>query len=121
VAEHFHTDHHEIIADLGNFATDLPRIVWHLESPIPSSIIPTFYLAQHISPAVKVILVGEGGDELFAGYKRFKAFCTPAALLPEHLRSWAYWQGWHTWNSAEKRQLYTDSFRPTKAGPGGTL
>jgi asparagine synthase (glutamine-hydrolysing) len=111
VAENFRTAHHEIIADLGDFATDLPRIVWHLENPVPSSIIPTFYLAKHIYPAVKVILVGEGGDELFAGYRRFKAFCAAAAIHPERLRSWAYWQGWHTWNPAEKRQLYTDSFR----------
>jgi asparagine synthase (glutamine-hydrolysing) len=111
VADHFQTDHHEIIADMRDFMNDLPRIVWHLESPIPSSIIPTFYLAKFIRDYVKVILIGEGGDELFAGYKRLKAFSPMLSVLPDRFKRWAYQQGRHTWSDGEKRRLTSDDFR----------
>ena len=56
----------------GRIAADFPRIVADLDEPFadPSSV-PTWYLARETTRHVKVVLGGDGGDELFGGYKRY--------------------------------------------------
>jgi asparagine synthase (glutamine-hydrolysing) len=71
VARRFGTDHCEIrlTADV---AKVLPTLVWHYDQPFgDSSMIPTYYVARAASEHVKVILSGDGGDELFAGYRKY--------------------------------------------------
>jgi asparagine synthase (glutamine-hydrolysing) len=71
VAQRFATDHHEIrlTADV---AKVLPTLVWHYDQPFgDSSMIPTYYVARAASEHLKVILSGDGGDELFAGYRKY--------------------------------------------------
>ena len=70
-AEHFQTDHHEFIVtpDLVNVVDDL---VWHFDEPFAdSSALPTYMVSKLAREHVTVILSGDGGDELFAGYTRY--------------------------------------------------
>ncbi|MBR9683463.1 asparagine synthase (glutamine-hydrolyzing), partial [Candidatus Woesearchaeota archaeon] len=74
IAQHLQTDHHEIVVD-GNISPLLPKLIWHLDMPHGDPvIIPQFKLSQLASQKVKVVLSGEGADELFAGYVQYKTF-----------------------------------------------
>jgi len=67
----------------------LPELVWRFGEPFAdSSAIPTYYVAKMTSEFVKVALTGEGGDECFAGYPRYKAVRLGCAFdgLPRALR-----------------------------------
>jgi len=70
-------DAHEIVIDDRDFFGALPRLVWHEDEPIahPSSV-PLFFVSKLARDHVKVVLTGEGSDELLAGYGRY-----PRALL----------------------------------------
>jgi asparagine synthase (glutamine-hydrolysing) len=71
VAKKFGT-HHTEIPVTPNAAALLPRLLWHVEEPISdSAIVTTFLVSELAARNVKVILSGVGGDELFAGYKRY--------------------------------------------------
>jgi len=72
VAEHCKTDHTEIIIDHDEVTSAFPRIVWHMETPFgrPATL-PTYFLAKETKNKVTVSLVGEGSDEIFAGYDRY--------------------------------------------------
>src|SRR5437762_521379 len=73
VAARYGTDHHEFVVKPD--ATDvLPRLVEHYGEPFAdSSALPTWYLARLTRQHVTVALNGDGGDELFAGYDRYRA------------------------------------------------
>ncbi len=73
VAEHFQTDHNEIIIGSEDVIKSLPDIIWHLDEPIGDpAATPSYFLAKKASEKVKVILTGEGGDEAFGGYRTYK-------------------------------------------------
>jgi asparagine synthase (glutamine-hydrolysing) len=73
VARRYGTDHHELI--LRPDAVDLlPRLVEAFDEPFgDSSALPTYLVSQLASDTVKVVLSGEGGDELFGGYYTYVA------------------------------------------------
>lgn len=72
VADHFGTEHHEIIIQPDAFK-QFPRIIWHLDEPISDpAVIPTYFLSGYTKKYVTVVLTGEGGDEVFAGYEKYK-------------------------------------------------
>ncbi|MCC6617217.1 MAG: asparagine synthase (glutamine-hydrolyzing) [Anaerolineae bacterium] len=75
-ADHYRTDHHSITIKVDDRLTDLlPRLVWHMDEPVAQqSIIQTAYvsaLARRMG--VPVLLSGDAGDELFAGYTHYRA------------------------------------------------
>jgi asparagine synthase (glutamine-hydrolysing) len=71
VAQRYRTDHHEFVVRPS--ASDiLPELVWHYNEPFAdSSAIPTYYLSALARRHVTVALNGDGGDENFAGYRRY--------------------------------------------------
>jgi asparagine synthase (glutamine-hydrolysing) len=71
VAALFKTEHHEIMVR-PDVAALLPRLLWHLDEPIAdSAFVTTFLVSEFARRDVTVILSGVGGDELFAGYRRY--------------------------------------------------
>src|SRR3954447_14751272 len=75
VSEAIGTDHHEVIINSDDFFNALPRLVWHEDEPIswPSSI-SLYFVSRLAAEHVKVVLTGEGSDELFAGYHRYQHY-----------------------------------------------
>jgi asparagine synthase (glutamine-hydrolysing) len=71
VAQTFGTDHHELT--LGPDALDqMQDLAWYLDEPFgDSSAIPTYMVSKLASSKLKVVLSGDGGDELFAGYDKY--------------------------------------------------
>ncbi|HEV7682861.1 MAG TPA: asparagine synthase (glutamine-hydrolyzing), partial [Pyrinomonadaceae bacterium] len=69
VAKTFKTNHHEVIVSPEEFFAALPKLVWHEDEPIahPSSV-ALYFVSQLAAQHVKVVLTGEGSDELLAGY-----------------------------------------------------
>lgn len=75
VAERIGTDHHDVVISMDDFFNALPRLVWHEDEPIswPSSV-SLYFVARLAAEQVKVVLTGEGSDEEFAGYARYRFF-----------------------------------------------
>lgn len=71
VAERYGTEHHEIVIE-PEMSSVIPELVRHYGDPFAdSSSLPTWYLCQYTRRGVTVALSGDGGDEAFAGYRRY--------------------------------------------------
>ncbi len=81
--------HHEVVLSPDDFFGSLPRLVWHEDEPIafPSSIALNA-VSQLARPHVKVVLTGEGADELFLGYNWYRLTAWNEQL-GRHYRAWA--------------------------------
>jgi asparagine synthase (glutamine-hydrolysing) len=74
VAQHLGTEHHEHIVSAKDIQNALPRVTQMLDEPVADpAILPNYLLAQFAKEKVKVVLGGDGGDELFSGYQTFVA------------------------------------------------
>jgi asparagine synthase (glutamine-hydrolysing) len=69
VAETIGTDHHEVLVPQEEFFAALPRLIWHEDEPIagPASV-SLYFVSRLAAQQVKVVLTGEGSDELCGGY-----------------------------------------------------
>ena len=73
VASHLGTVHHEQLVTDADAAEALPRIVAAMDEPLADyAALPTYLVARFAACHVKVVLTGEGADELFAGYRRYR-------------------------------------------------
>ncbi len=90
VAEHLDTEHHESVYTAEDAFNVLPEVVRTIESFDPSlvrSAVPNFILAELTARHVKVVLTGEGADEIFAGYEYLEDFRTEEDLHEELVRT----------------------------------
>jgi asparagine synthase (glutamine-hydrolysing) len=81
VAQAFRTNHHEVVVSAEEFFGTLPKLVWHEDEPLahPSSV-ALYFVSLLSSQHVKVVLTGEGSDELLAGYARYRKTILNLAL-----------------------------------------
>ncbi|MGB9419524.1 MAG: asparagine synthase (glutamine-hydrolyzing) [Candidatus Acidiferrum sp.] len=72
-ADRFGTQHHDITISSKDFASFLPKYVWHMEEPVcEPPAVALYYVSKLARNYVKVLLSGEGGDEAFAGYSTYR-------------------------------------------------
>ncbi|MBI2065579.1 MAG: asparagine synthase (glutamine-hydrolyzing) [Candidatus Zambryskibacteria bacterium] len=77
------TDHYEIVIGPEEYFEALPKVVWHFDEPVADpSALGLYFLAREASKHVKVVLSGEGADELFGGYNIY---------LEPFARRWIAW------------------------------
>ncbi|MDX2153912.1 MAG: asparagine synthase (glutamine-hydrolyzing) [Bryobacteraceae bacterium] len=119
------TDHREVRLGVHEFFELLPRLIWHEDEPIcwPSSV-SLYAVSRLAAEDVKVVLTGEGSDEIFAGYSRYE-------LLLSNMKAMRYWS--HApaplrrmvRNFIESSSLLSANFRRklghTFLGRGGTI
>ena len=99
VAQHLGTDHREVRIGEDEFWGALPKLIWHEDEPIawPSSV-SLYFVSRLAAQDVKVVLTGEGSDELFAGYERYRHYLLNRralavygqlpAMLRQGVRNW---------------------------------
>ena len=88
IARHLGTDHHEIVVE-PDVAKLMEPLIWHLDEPFTdTSFLVTYLVSKLARETVTVILSGMGGDEIFAGYRRYlgSTFQRYVDLIPGPLR-----------------------------------
>ena len=117
--------HNQVMLDQEGFEKSLPNIVRFLEEPIAaSSVVPMYFVCQRARQDVKVVLLGQGPDELFGGYKRHlgvhygarwrglpKSFqALTAALVNKLPRNETLKRGVHSLGIADRLDRYQNVF-----------
>lgn len=75
VADRYQTDHHEIRISFNDLLNDIEKILANYGEPyFDDSAIPSYYVSREAKKSLTVILNGDGGDELFGGYRRYVPF-----------------------------------------------
>jgi len=113
VATHLGTDHHPFQVTPDSLEI-LPQLVRYFDEPFAdSSAIPTFYVARWARERVTVALTGDGGDELFCGYPRYRAIQLASRLdrLPRAVRSMLAASERLPWPHASRQKSLTRRWR----------
>jgi asparagine synthase (glutamine-hydrolysing) len=85
VSEHVGTEHHEIIIDDKMVADHIKSIAWYNDEPLgDAATINNYFLSKEAKKYVTVVLAGEGGDEIFAGYSHHIRNCKLYEILRKH-------------------------------------
>jgi asparagine synthase (glutamine-hydrolysing) len=89
VAEQYGTEHHEKVV-APSLSSMLPRLVWQLDEPSDPLSLCSYLIAELARQHVKVVLGGDGGDELFGGYDRYygNRYASHYAALPHTFRKY---------------------------------
>ncbi len=90
VADRFRTDHHEIVLEGKDLVGALNKLVYHFDEPFGDAAnFPVYLMSKYAKEHVSVVLTGEGGDEIFGGYRRYvveknRVLISPLAMLLEN-------------------------------------
>jgi len=90
IAEQFSTDHHELIVSQVHLMDELPALVRFRDAPVAEpSDIPIYLLAKEARKTVKMVLTGEGSDELLGGYPKhvYEHYVRHYHSVPHFLRN----------------------------------
>ena len=72
MAEAHGTVHHETYPGAQDFVDVLPNLIYHMDEPAAGpGLFPQYFVSKLASQNVKVVLGGQGGDEIFGGYSRY--------------------------------------------------
>ena len=87
LSRRFQTNNH-VLRFTPSLVESLPDILWHLDEPSDSLSVAMYYICGLAQEHVKVILGGDGGDELFGGYDRYygNVYASYYAMLPSVVR-----------------------------------
>ncbi|HMW84967.1 MAG TPA: asparagine synthase (glutamine-hydrolyzing) [Nitrospira sp.] len=114
VAEHFHTNHHEAVISDEDFIRFLPQMAYLQDEPVADPVcVPIYYISKLARESgTPVIQVGEGSDEIFAGYQTYHLFddwnrryYEPYLQAPEFVRRAVYSLGTHVCSSEKQDAL----------------
>ena len=117
-AQRFGCDHTLEIAEL-NMLAQWPKVLYHLDQPHgDASFMPTLRVSELAAQHVKVVLTGDGGDELFAGYDKYAAFFArpDAQSLPAAVFQRQYFDSISLFSPSAKQALYQPKVRERLAG-----
>ena len=117
-AQRFGCEHTMEVAEL-NMLAQWPKVLWHLDQPHgDASFMPTLCVSELAAKHVKVVLTGDGGDELFAGYDKYAAFFArpDAQTLPAAAFQRQYFESISLFSPAAKLALYQPRVRDQLAG-----
>jgi asparagine synthase (glutamine-hydrolysing) len=96
LAKHVGATHLEVDVSADDFWNLLPEIACFVDDPAADyAIVPTYKLAAEAAKELKVVLCGEGGDELFAGYGRYRSVLRPLWLGGRTMRPRGFLDGLH--------------------------
>lgn len=89
VAQHFNTNHTELVISADDLMQFLPLLIYHSDAPVSeASNIPIYLMSREAAKSVKMVLTGEGSDELLGGYPKHSAerfVSSYQKLVPEFL------------------------------------
>jgi asparagine synthase (glutamine-hydrolysing) len=123
--------HNQVRLDQEEFEKALPNIIRYLEEPVASSsIVPMYFVCQRARQDVKVVLIGQGPDELFGGYTRHLGIqygerwrglpkgvqSAAAAIISRLPRNDTLKRGIHSLGVADRLTRYQDVFALNPAG-----
>ena len=117
-AQRFGCDHTLEVAEL-NMLAQWPKVLYHLDQPHgDASFMPTLRVSELAAQHVKVVLTGDGGDELFAGYDKYAAFFArpDAQTLPAAAYQSQYFDSISLFSPEAKNALYQPKVRDQLAG-----
>lgn len=110
-AQRFHTEHTMERVE-SNMLDRWPQAIYYCDQPHGDiSFLPTWRVAELAAKHVKMVLTGDGGDELFAGYDKYRNFFTPAIgkMSDEEFKR-AYYRNLCLFTDEAKADLYTPEF-----------